>query len=503
MRKLKEIIRLHGSQLSQQQIARSLNVSVGAVNKYLKLAEQAGVRWPLPEEMGEKEVRALIMPNKEACSSFIQPDYNWIYKELKHKSVTLHLVHEEYCQLNPGKHYKYPQFCTLYKRWKKGKNLSLPQEHTGGEKFFTDYAGPTVPIVINRRTGEVRSSQIFVGVLGASSLTYAEATWSQELPHWIGSHTRAFDYFGGIPAALVPDNLKSGVTSACKYDPDINPEYASMAEYYDTAIVPARPYRPKDKAKVESGVLVVERWILARLRHYTFYSLEELNAKIRELLEDLNTRPFKKIKGSRRELFEEVDKPALKPLPQKPYEFARFYHRQVTNDYHIQHGEHFYSVSYLYVGKEVDIRVTERVIEVLHDGKRIAVHARKDTKGKTTLPEHMPKRHLKHVEWTLEKALEWSEGIGSFTKLFVDHLSLKKNHSDQITRLCSGLRSLAKNFGEDRLEAACHRALHYQAYSYKSLNHILENNLDREKLETETLPPSIQHKNIRGSAYYH
>ena len=503
MLKLKEIIRLKDSDLSQQQIARTLKISVGVVHKYLKLAQKNAITWSQAKEMSESQIKDLLLPPREFCSSFTPLDYEWIYKEMKHKSVTLQLLHEEYCQLNPGKHYSYRQFCDLYRLWKKDRKLSLRQEHKGGEKLFTDYAGPTVPLLIDQKTGEVRAAHIFVAVLGASNYTYAEATWSQALPHWIGSHARAFAYFGGVPRLLVPDNLKSAVQKACKYDPDITPEYAAMASYYGTAILPARPYRPKDKAKVEAGVLLVERWILACLRHRTFSNLEALNREIKALLEKLNTRPFKKIKGSRRDLFEAVDQPALLPLPQSPYEIARFYHKKVTPDYHLQHGEHFYSVPYLYVDREVDIRVSERTLEVLCDGERIALHPLSETAGQTTLPEHMPQKHLRHVEWTLEKALSWARQVGPETEAFVNQVMTHKSHPDQIKRFCAGLTSLAKKYTPERLEAACKRALHYQAYSYKRVAQILENQLDRETLTPDPQSPPQTHDNIRGSAYYH
>ena len=503
MRKVRDILRLHASELSQHQISRSLNISSGVVNKYIKLAEEAGVRWPLPDSMGDKEVRDLLMPKKKSCSVFTLPDYNVIYGEFKHKGVTLQLLHEEYCRQNPQSYYSYRQFCFLYHEWKKLKNLSLRQEHKGGDKMFADYAGPTIPIVMNRKTGEVRKAQIFVAVLGASNFTYSEATWSQELENWIGSHVRAFEYFEGVPHLVVPDNLKSGVSHACRYDPDLNPSYAEMIDYYGTAVLPARPYKPKDKAKVENAVLVVERWIMARLRHETFYSLEDLNRRIKELLISLNDRPFKKIEGTRRSLFEQVDRPALKPLPQRPYEYAQFYHRKVTPDYHIEHESHFYSIPHIYVGKEVDIRVTERMIEVLYDGKRIVCHKRHREKGQTTLPEHMPKNHLEHMTWTLEKAMSWASGIGEKTSEVIGKIASNKSHPDQIRRVCLGFYRLEKDFGSKRLEKACQRSLAYHAFSYKSVSKILESGLDKEELDPPNKPPVIVHENIRGSYYYH
>jgi len=351
MCKIKEILRLHSKQLSQHQISRSLNISVGVVNKYLKLASDANLVWPLSEEINEQELRSKLIPDKAQCKTLITPDYQLIYQELKHKGVTLQLLHEEYCRQYPQDHYSYRQFCSLYHKWKKQKKLSLRQEHKGGDKMFVDYVGPTVPIVINRKTGETKHAQIFVAVLAASNYTYSEATWTQSLENWLGSHVRVFKFFKGVPSLVVPDNLKSGVNKACRYDPDLNPSYASLIDHYDTACLPARPYKPKDKAKVENAVLVVERWILARLRHHVFYSLGELNEKIKELLKDLNSRPFKKIEGTRTTLFEKVDLPALKSLPPKAFEYAKYFHRKVSPDYHINHEHHFYSVPCTYVAE--------------------------------------------------------------------------------------------------------------------------------------------------------
>lgn len=503
MRKVKEILRLHANDLSQHQIARSLNISVGAVNKYLKLFIELGVSWPLPEGTTEEKLKALLKPCRKACHSFTPVDYQWISEELRNKGVTLQLLHEEYCQQHPDKHYSYRQFCSLYREWRRDKNLSLRQIHKGGDKMFTDYAGHTIPIVMNRSTGEKKSAEIFVAALGASNLMYSEASWTQNLEDWISAHVRAFEYFEGVPNLVVPDNLKSGVSVACRYDPDINPSYAEMIDYYGTAVLPARPYKPKDKAKVEGAVLVVERWILARLRHETFYCLEDVNVKIKELLERANNKPFKKIEGSRRSLFEQIDKPALRPLPAKPYVYARFHHRKVTPDYHIEHERHFYSVHHSYVGKEVDIRVTERTIEILHNGSRISLHQRQRSQGQTTLPSHMPKNHLRHVEWTVERALAWSKEIGFHTKLFVDKLIAKKKHPDQITRLCLGCKKLERHYGQKRLEDACKRAIHYEAFSYKNVASILEKGLDREDLTQKKSTTDVPHENIRGAAYYH
>jgi transposase len=374
MRKITEILRLHASGLKQRQIARSLNISIGVVHKYLALAQAAGISWPLEADMDDKQLKAHLFQKGQTCKpeSYVPPDCEWIHKELKHKGVTLKLLHEEYKLLYPQAHYQYTQFCFIYQSWKKKQRLSLRQVHKAGESLFVDYAGPTIPIT-DIKTGEVFQACIFVAVLGASNYTYAEATRDQSLYSWIGSHVRAFDYFGGVPELLVPDNLKAGVSKAHPYDPDLNPSYTDMAAYYGTAILPARPYRPKDKPKVENAVLVVERWILARLRHQQFTSLDALNQAIWALLEELNHKPFQKLPGTRYSQFKELEQSALKPLPAKPYEYATFKRQLVNVDYHVEVDKHYYSVPYAYVKEVVDIRITAHTLEILKDGQPLPV----------------------------------------------------------------------------------------------------------------------------------
>lgn len=503
MRKIREVLRLRASGLSQHQISRSLRLSVGAVNKYIKLANQAGLSWPLSEEMNDQDIGQKLSAKQKSCKIYTAPDFDWIKQELSHKGVTLQLLHEEYCQQYPESHYSYRQFCALYYEWKKSKKLSLRQEHKGGDKMFIDYAGQTIPIVVDRKTGKTQSAQIYVAILAASNYTYSEATWTQSCENWIGSNTRSFSYFKGVPSLLVPDNLRSAVSKACRYEPDINQSYGDMVRYYDTAVLPARPYKPKDKSKVENAVLVVERWILARLRHQTFYSLGELNCAIKNLLEDLNNRPFQKMEGSRKSLFEKLDLPSLKPLPEKPFEYAQYYHQKVTPDYHIHFEQHFYSVPHTYVSQKVEIRVTEKVIEILCEGKRIASHVRNQSPGKSTVADHMPKSHQKYLEWSFERCLQWAKKIGPSTNGLIKTLMKKAAHPDQAKRSGLGLLRLEKHFGRERLEAACHRALHYGLLSYKHVARILENNLDRENLEdASSTPVSQAHPNVRGSNYY-
>jgi len=368
--------------------------------------------------------------------------------------------------------------------------------------MFTDYAGPTIPIT-DIHTGNILQASIFVAVLGASSYTYAEATWDQTLANWIGSHVRAFNFFEGVPCLLIPDNLKAGVSHACRYDPDINPSYADMATYYNTAILPARPYKPRDKPKVENGVLVVERWILARLRHTVFYSLYELNQAISALLTELNNKPFQKMQGSRYSQFKELEQPSLKPLPARPYEYAQFKRLRVGVDYHLEIEKHYYSVPYQYAREEVEVRLTTHTLEILSQGQRIASHERHYSPGITTCPAHMPESHRKHQEWTPESCLAWGLSIGSSTHSLLSQIFQQKSHPRQVYRLFLGLLKLVRYFGEKRLEDACRRGVFYESYSYKKLKAILEKGLDQETLPipSEEKQP-IEHANIRGSHYY-
>ncbi|HQU09199.1 MAG TPA: IS21 family transposase, partial [Opitutales bacterium] len=373
-----------------------------------------------------------------------------------------------------------------------------------GEKLFIDYCGPTLD-VIDPTTGEIRSAAVFVAVLGASNYTYAEATWDQKLPNWIGSHVRAFQFFGGVPALLVPDNLKSAVTKANRYEPELNRTYADLACHYSTAIVPARPYKPKDKAKVENAVLVVERWILARLRHQTFVGLAELNAAISELLKQLNHRPFKKLPGTRASQFEAIDKPALKPLPEQSYELAQFSKARVHVDYHIEVDRHYYSVPYALIKQALDVRLTLHTVECFHEGVRVASHVRSFLKGKhTTLAEHMPPSHKAYSEWSPGRFLNWALDIGPNTRDVIQRLLNQGAHPEQSYRSCFGILSLAKRYGKVRLEAAAYRALAIGSPRRHSIESILKKGLEQQPLKpNETnASPAVKHENIRGASHY-
>ena len=506
MHKIYEVLRLrHDAGLSFAQIARACGLSKGVVSKYLVLAKSQGLTWPLPPGMDEATLLRRLAPAPTTPSQFVEPDYVEIHTELKRKGVTLTLLWSEYAQTHGSQGYRYSQFCEHYRRWRSRQKRSMRQRHRAGEKLFIDYCGPTVGVV-ERTTGEVRAAHIFVSVLGASSYTYAEATWSQGLADWIASHQRAFQFYGGVPGLLVPDNLKSGVTRADRYDPQPNATYLEMAQHYRTAILPARPYKPKDKAKAEIGVQVVERWILARLRHHTFFTLGELNRHIWDLLVGLNERPFQKLAGSRRSLFDSLDLPVLKSLPDSPYTYAEWKRVKPGIDYHVEYDKHFYSVPHRYVGQRLDLRATATTIECFDKGQRIASHPRSRSGGFTTQAEHMPAAHRKHQDWSPSRFLRWAKSIGPSTYAVVDWQLTHRPHPEHGYRRCLGLLSHAKRYGAPRLEAACTRALHIGSPSYQSVTSILKQGLDQTPLpeannaDTPLLPA---HDNVRGPDYYH
>jgi len=504
MRKTKEILRLHfGMRLTKRQVARSCNISHSTVADYVRRAEAAGIGWPLPEGLDEGTLEAKLFPGKTILVPLEKPLPQWtdIHKELKRKGVTLQLLWIEYKQQYP-EGYQYSRFCELYQRWAGTLDLSLRQEYRAGEKLFVDFAGKGIE-VINPLTGEIKEAEIFVAVLGASNYTYAEAMESQDIPSWINAHIHAFEYFGGVARITIPDNLKSGVSKACRYEPDLSPTYQDMAEHYGTAVIPARVARPKDKAKVEAGVLLVTRWITAALRHHTFFSIREVNDKVMELLERLNTRKFKKLDSTRRELFETLDKPSLLPLPQTRYQYAEWKKARVHIDYHIEVDGHFYSVPYQLVKKQVEARLMAQTLEILYKGNRIATHRRSYEKGRfTTIPEHRPEKHRKYYEWTPSRIIQWAEKTGTDTAAVVDHILSSRAHPEQGYRSCLGIFSLAKKYSQERVEAACRRAVAIKAYSYKSVKSILDTGFDQQPLPEEKEVKPIEHENIRGEGYY-
>jgi transposase len=504
MRKIGEVLRLKEEcGLSNRAIARSCRISHSTVSEYLARAERAGLSWPLPATLSEAGLYALLFPEKspaEPSAGKPLPDWETVRKDLKKRNVTLRLVWDEYRDDHPDG-YGYSQFCELYRRYLQKLDPIMRQEHKAGEKLFVDYAGDTVPVT-NPETGEIWQAQIFVAVQGASSYTYAEAQPSQEMPHWIGGHVRALLFFGGAPQILVPDNLKQGVKSPCWYDPDLNQTYLDLAQHYGVAVLPARVRRPRDKAKVEAGVLVVERWILARLRNRTFFSLAELNRAIRQLLEDINDRPMEHLEKSRRALFEEIDQPALRPLPERPFEYATYKTVRVNIDYHIEFEKHFYSVPHTLIHEAVRVRASERMVEIYHPSQRepIAIHPRSSAPGRySTQTVHMPDNHQKVGEWNAERLARWAAEIGPQTAGLVQAILSSRQHPEQAFRSCLGILRLSGKYSHEQMELACQIAYDAQTLHYRGLKAVLDTLPSLSAPETTPLPT---HENIRGNAYY-
>lgn len=503
MRKIKEVLRLKAAGLKKREIARSVNIARSTVSEYLKRAEAAAIVWPVPDEIDNATLESLLFPvDRTPKNTSLLPDFGYIHTELKKKGVTMQLLWDEYAADHPGG-YRYSQFCNLYRIFRGRLNLSMRQIHKAGEKMFVDFAGHTMPVV-DPNTGEITEAQIFVAVLGASNYTFCRAVWSQNLENWIACHVAAFEFFGGVAALTIPDNLKSAVAKPCRYEPDLNPTYQDLAEHYGTAVIPARIRKPKDKAKAEVGVQVVTRWILARLRKRTFFSLAELNEAISELLEWANNKKFIKLDGSRKSLFETLDKPALLPLPNQRYEFARFKKAVVNIDYHIEVDRHYYSVPYQLVKEAVDVRVTRSTVEVLFKGKRVASHAKGYLPGKpTTNIEHMPKSHRQYLDWSPLRIINWAATIGPNCAKLAQAILDSREHPAQGFRSAIGIISLGKTYPPERLETACLRALEARALSCKSVRLMLKNNMEDLREPIQQSLPVIDHDNIRGADYYH
>lgn len=504
MRKIKEILRLrYEVGLSYRAVALALNIGFGTVVDYLKRAEQAGLGWPLPPDLQERELGRRLFPTTSGGPQrrFVEPDYAFMHQELRRKGVTKFLLWQEYREQYPDDGYSYSQFCHRYALWRDRQKPSMRQVHRAGEKLFVDYCGPTMAVV-NPDTGEVRDAQIFVAVLGASNYTFACAHWSQQVPDWIDAHARAFEFFGGVPEIIVPDNLKSAVIRPHRYEPDLNASYQQMAAHFQTAIVPARSRRPKDKAKAEVAVQVVERWIMARLRHHTFFTLAALNQAIADLLDDLNARPFQKLPGSRASLFEQLDRPALRPLPSQPYVFVAFKQARVHIDYHVEFERHYYSVPHHLVKRQVEIQANARTVAIYHAGVRVACHARSARAGAhTTCVEHMPEAHQR-MTWSPERLLRWADHIGPETRRVVEHLMQEKRHREQSYRRILALLGNADKYSPARLNRACGRALLINSPTRASVESILKLDLDQTPSGSDELDLGL-HENVRGEAYYH
>jgi transposase len=499
MRKSREVLRLRFAQcLSERDIASSLGISRSTVQGCLQRARATRLTWPLPDELTDVQLDTLLYPVKKAVVVLPLPDYAAVHRELKRKGVTRYLLWQEYQAQHPTG-LRYTAFCVHYQHWLKSVDPVMRFEHHAGDKLFVDYAGHTIE-VIDRYSGELRTAQIFVAVLGCSNYTYVEATWSQMLPDWLGSHVRALNFFGGTPAAIVPDNLKSGVSKAHRYDPELNPAYAEFAAHYDVSILPTRVRKPRDKAKVEGGVLIVERWILARLRNQSFFSLAELNAAIQVLLTELNARPFKKLDGSRHSRFVEIEQSALKPLPSRAYEYAQWKCAKVHLDYHLEVERAYYSVPYQHIGDRVDVRISAHRVEVFKDRQLIASHARAVKRGeRKTLDAHRPVAHRAVINQSITRLLEHAAHIGSATTQVLRTQFDRKVHPEMALRAAQGILRMAQDFTPEKLEAACERAVQLQLFGYRAIRSLLTT--PREV--TEPVQASLLHDNLRGPDYFH
>lgn len=504
MRHVREILRQKWVLArTHREVALSVGLSAGAVAKVVGRAEAAGMTWAAVEALDEQVLEAqLYGPRLPQTAQRPMPDWTLVHAERLRPSVTLELLHLEYIQEHPDG-YRYTAFCEHYRRWLKTKQLSMRQDHRAGDKAFVDYSGRK-PGYVDPATALRIEVELFVAVLGASNFTYAEASPSQRGPHFIQSHIRALEYFGGSPSALVPDQLKSGVTKSCWYEPGIQRTYEQLATHYGTTVLPARPYRPKDKAKVEGAVLIAQRWIVARLRNQTFFSLDELNEAIWALLEDLNDRPMRVYKASRRELYERIDKPALTPLPATAFVYGEWKHARVSIDYHVELDGHYYSVPHALIHEQVELRSTATTVEAFNRGKRVASHARSSERGRhTTVEEHMPRAHREHRDWSPTRLITWATTIGPNTAALVDAILRERTHPEQGYRSCLGILRLSKRYSPERLEAATTRALGVGARSYRHVDSILKRGLDRVALEEPaTDRPPVDHENVRGRDYY-
>lgn len=505
MCRIKEVLRLYFEQnQSQRLISLAIGISATTAGDYVKRAQAAGLGYPLPPDLDDHQLEIMLFPPQPSHSNIVraEPDWPAVYAAMRTKGMTLTLAWQEYKSTHSDG-YKLSWFFDAYRHYTSKLGVSLRQFHPAGQ-CFVDYSGQTVG-VIDAATGEVRQAQIFVATMGASNYTYVEATWSQKLPDWIRSHMRLFEFLGGVPKVLIPDNLKSAIKDACFYDPQINPTYREFAAYYQFTVLPARPRKPKDKAKVENGVLITQRWVLARLRNRRFFSLAELNAAIAQLVVDMNNRAFKKMPGSRQSLFSNVDRPALKELPEQPYEYAQWGLARVNIDCHIEVDGHYYSVPYRWVREQVDTRLTDHILEVFSKGKRLASHVRSFVRAKhSTTVEHLPANHQWYLSWSPERMTGWAERIGPSVKLVIEYLLKSRRHPQQAYRTCLGVLRLSKSYGADRLEAACLRALHVNAMSYRSIESMLKTGMDRHPLALDPTPSTLPaHDNVRGPNYYH
>ena len=506
MRKVHEVLRLkHALGMSCRAISAATGIGRSAAAEYIHRAAVIGLTWPLPEGLGDEELERRLFPVAGAKGAPPRAAIDWpkVQGELKRRGVTLLLLWQEY-RTDHADGYGYSRYCDLYGDWKKQISATMRQTHLAGEKLFVDWAGDTIGVV-DPATGEERRARIFVAALGASNYTYAEARWTETLPDWIGAHVNAFDAIGGVPLALVPDNLKAGITKPSRYEPGINRTYQDLADHYGCVVLPTRIIKPRDKAKVEVAVQIVERFVLAKLRNHTFFSLAELNAAIRDCVAAINGKVMRCMGRSRAELLDTLDRPALKPLPNEPYAYAEWKRARVAPDYHIEIADHFYSVPSKLIRDVVEARITSATVEIFHKGHRVASHPFSAVRNShTTTPEHMPSAHRRYAEWTPAKMMDEAAKIGPATVALFEAIMKAKPHPEQGFRSCLGIISLVKMHGPGRVEAACRRGNHIGTTTYGSVASILKHGLDRAFAQEATPDdPPLRHGNIRGSGYYH
>lgn len=505
MRRIREILRMCWDlKLGQTKIAQSLGISSSTVNRLVHSAVAAGLSWPLDEDLDDVALERLLYPPLNTRpQTHPEPDWQHVREQLKSKGVTLILLWQEYKEQHPDG-YQLSQFCERYRTWRAQLNITMRQKHKAGDKVFSDFAGAKFT-VIDPATGEVQHAHLFVSTLGASNFTFADVFRDESSESWCTGQARAFDYFGGVPAVIVPDNPRAAVNKYCRYEPQLNEAFRNMASHFGCAVLPARVRHPKDKAKVESAVGLVTRWIFARLRNRTFFNFEELRVAVRELLDDLNNRPFKKLPGCRRSALEQFDRPALKPLPARRYEYFEIVKTRVDLDHHVEFEQHWYSVPYQLVKKEVELRVSSSCVEVLNGGRRVCSHPRSFEKGAVTTDDaHRPKSHREYATRSPARLLTWARTIGPFTLRLVEHTFESNLHPEQAYNRAIGVLKLAKRFGDERLESACSRGLATGATSFTSIKSILLTGLDKSPIAPSS-PASqllITHQNIRGANYF-
>ncbi|RYY15928.1 MAG: IS21 family transposase [Alphaproteobacteria bacterium] len=509
MRKVREILRLtYDAKLPSREVGRQVGVGSTGVRVMLQRFRASKLEWPLPDGLTDTALEAElygVAATRGGQRDRPEPDWAAVNRELKRKHVTLQVLWDEYIEVQPDG-YRYSRFCELYRAWEGRLPVTMRQTHLGGDRMFVDYAGDTVSVVVDRLTGEIREAHLFVAVMGASSLSFAWPTWTETLPDWTDAHVRAFDFFGGAARLLIPDNAKVAVIKACLYDPQVNRTYAELAAHYGTAVLAARPYRPRDKAKVEACVGIVERWLFGRLRNRVWYGLDDLRAAIAEMMTALNARVMRRFGRSRHELFEEIDRPLLKALPAEPYVLAEWRRCKVGIDYHVEAAKHFYSVPYRHARAQVEVRLTARTVEIFLRGERVASHMRGSGNGHhTTINDHMPSSHRRYGDWTVERLLDEAGRLGPSVRMLCEMILSDRPHPEQGYRSCLGIVRLARAYGAVRVDAASLRALEIGARKYGAVKSILEKKLDADPLHRPRSAGevSVDHPNIRGPKYYH